>query len=207
LYIFYTEFTRIGLRESLEIHTGLPAFHRACLRQDVFGVLRGLIARLFGFDREISGLQEQVKQLSWDPAYGMWTRPAFIQFCQVMPRSIRTLAFLDLDRIHALDQELGYTEVDRRIQATFSVSFRRSDVVARWYSGDEIVILFDSDREWAEMKMAELTVAARAQGMGFKYAIGNWDVGKQLVEDVVDRLSKTVLEQIRENLPEQASSR
>lgn len=176
--------------------------------EDVARVLRGLIGRLFGFDREISGLREQVEELSWDSAYGMWTRPAFIQFCQVMPRSIRTLAFLDLDRIHALDLELGYTEVDRRIQGTFSVSFRRSDVVARWYSGDEIVILFDSDRQWAEIKLTELAAAAKGQGLSFKYAIGDWDVGKQPVEDVVDGLSSMVAEQNRQTeSPEQPASR
>ena len=34
-------------------------------------------------------------------------------------------------QIRELNEELGYTEVDRRIKETFSVSFRRSDVVAR----------------------------------------------------------------------------
>jgi hypothetical protein len=68
------------------------------------------------------------------------------------------------------DQELGYTEVDRRVQSTFSVPFRRSDIVVRWYSGDEIVILFDSERDGAERKMEELAVAGRAEGLTFKFA-------------------------------------
>ena len=136
-------------------------------------MLRDYVGRLFGFDAEILGLREKVRELSWDDAYHMYTRPAFLQFAQIMPRGRRILAFIDLDYIHRLDQELGYTEVDRRVQSTFSVPFRRSDIVARWYSGDEIVILFDSERDGAERKMEELAVAGRAEGLTFKFAIGD----------------------------------
>lgn len=158
-------------------------------------LLRNLVGRLFGFEEEIAGLRDKVRELSWDDAYGMYTRPAFLQFAQVMPRGRRIVAFIDLDNIHRLDQELGYTEVDRRIKASFSMSFRRSDVVARWYSGDEIVILFDAERIGAERKMDELAASSRRQGMGFKYEVGVWDVGKEPVEDVVDELARKVVMQ------------
>lgn len=156
-------------------------------------MLRNLVARLFGFDKEILELREKVQELSWDSAYGMYTRPAFVQFAQVMPRGRRVLAFIDLDRIHRLDQELGYAEVDRRIHQTFLVHFRRSDIVARWYSGDEIVILFDSERVGAERKMDELIAAAAQEGLSFKYDLGEWDVGKEPVEDVIEELSRNVM--------------
>lgn len=158
----------------------------------MFTFLRNLAARIFGFDREISSLRERVRELSWDSAYGMYTRPAFLQFAQVMPRGGRFVAFIDLDKIHTLDQELGYSEVDRRIKATFSMNFRRSDVVARWYSGDEIVILFDSDREGADRKMEELASSAHREGLSFKFAIGEWAVGKEPAEDIIDALSENV---------------
>ena len=86
-----------------------------------------------------------------------------------------------------------YAEVDRRVQATFSVPFRRSDIVARWYSGDEIVILFDSERIGAVRKMEELAVAAAAEGLTFKFDLGDWDVGKEPVEDVIEQLSRNVM--------------
>ena len=159
------------------------------------GLLRAWIGRLFGFDAEIESLREKVRELSWDDAYGMYTRPAFLQFSQVMPRGRRILAFIDLDDIHRLDQELGYTEVDRRIKAMFSVSLRRSDVVARWYSGDEIVILFDSGRIGAERKLEELAASGRTEGLSFKYAVGEWEVGKEPVEDIVEQLSRDVMMQ------------
>lgn len=158
-------------------------------------MLRKLVARFFGFDEEILDLRDKVRELSWDDAYHMYTRPAFQQFAQVMPRGSRVVAFIDLDDIHRLDQELGYAEVDRRVHAMFSVPFRRSDIVARWYSGDEIVILFDSERLGAQRKMDELAVAAAAEGLGFKFDIGDWDVGKVPIEDVIEQLSKNVMSQ------------
>ncbi|MFH1567412.1 MAG: hypothetical protein ABIL09_05370 [Gemmatimonadota bacterium] len=156
--------------------------------------LRQLVARVFGFDREIIALREQIKELSWDTAYGMWTRGAFLQFCQIMPRGTRTVVFLDLDRIHVLNERLGYSSVDRRISASFGGLFRRSDVVARWYSGDEIVILFDADRDVAERKVEHLALSARAHGLTFQYAVGDWEVGKEPIEDVVEALATRVAE-------------
>lgn len=158
-------------------------------------MLRQWVSRLFGFEEELAGLREKVRELSWDSAYGMYTRPAFLQFSQIMPRGTRIVAFLDLDEVHRLDQELGYTEVDRRIKATFSVPFRRSDVVARWYSGDEIVILFDSDRIGAERKIEELAASAHHEGLTFKFDLGEWEVGKEPVEDVLDALASNVVAQ------------
>ncbi|MEE2659490.1 MAG: hypothetical protein VX733_13370 [Candidatus Latescibacterota bacterium] len=154
--------------------------------------MKSWLGKVLGFDEEISSLREKVEELSWDSAYDMYTRPAFIQFAQIMPRGKRIVTFIDLDHVHRLDQELGYTEVDRRIQAMFSVNFRRSDIVARWYSGDEIVILFDSDHAGAKGKMAELAASAAGEGLSFKHAIGEWDVGTEPVEDVVDRLAEEV---------------
>jgi hypothetical protein len=80
--------------------------------------------------------------------------------------------------------------VDRRVRETFAIPFRRSDVVARWYSGDEIVILFDSDLEGARRKMAELAASAARQGLSFAYELGSWAVGSADIADVVDGLSE-----------------
>ena len=155
-------------------------------------MLKRLVGKIFGFDKEIHGLQEQVKELSWDTSFGMWTRGAFLQFCHVMPRGSRFVAFIDMNSIHKLNERFGYSEVDRRVKATFSVSFRRSDVVARWYSGDEIVILFDSDQIGAEGKMIELEKSAQNQDLGFEYEVREWMVGKILIEDLVKEMSDKI---------------
>ncbi len=156
-------------------------------------MLRDLVGRIFGFDKEILGLREKVAELSWDAAYGMYTRPAFVQFAQIMPRGRRIIAFIDLSNIHRLDQELGYAEVDRRVHKIFSLPFRRSDIIARWYSGDEIVILFDAEKAGAQRKMIELEEAAAAEELSFKYDLGEWDVGKDPVEDAIEELSRNVI--------------
>ncbi len=106
-----------------------------------------------------------------------------------MPRGERTLVFIDLDRIHALNHKHGYAEVDRRVRSTFSIPLRSSDIVARWYSGDEIVILFDNDRESALAKVGELEASAAREGLTFTFEIGTWEVGAQDVVDVVSALS------------------
>lgn len=156
-------------------------------------MLKKLFGKLFGFNAEIELLQEQINQLSTDPVFGMWTRNAFLQFCHVMPRGLRVVVFLDLDNLHVLNDQHGYEEVNSRIRAIFSVPFRRSDLIARWFSGDEIVILFDADEEFALRKIGQLEEAARQQGMSFHFQLGIWDVGKDLVETVVDELSAKVL--------------
>ena len=155
-------------------------------------MLRTLAARIFGFEEEIAELEEKVKALSWDTAYGMWTRGAFLQFCQVMPRGRRTVVFIDFDEVHIHNRDHGYTEVDRRIRASFSVPFRSSDLVARWYSGDEMVILFDGDHDFAESALRELEESAKSNGLTFKCEIGIWEVGKRPVEEVVEELSNKI---------------
>ena len=153
-------------------------------------MVKQLVGKIFGFHQKIEALEKQIEHLRWDTAFGMWTREAFLQFCQIMPRGMRILAFIDLDRIHVLNEEYGYAEVDRRVKSTFSVPFRRSDIVARWYSGDEIVILFDSDRAGAVSKMDELARSASNQGLSFKFVFGDWEVGKTYIEEVVVEMTK-----------------
>lgn len=155
-------------------------------------MLRRLVAKIFGFERELEAMRQQIRELSWDAIFGMWTRGAFLQFCQVMPRGRRVVVFLDLNEIHNLNERLGYNEVDRRVKAMFSMSFRRSDIVARWYSGDEIVILFDSDRIGAEAKIIQLEKSAAEQGLTFFHHVGEWEVGKEAIEEVISALADQV---------------
>jgi len=158
--------------------------------------LKGLISKIFGFDTEIQNyklhiktLNHQIEKLSWDTVFGMWTRNAFVQICSVMPRGKRVVVFLDLNDMHELNHRHGYTEMDKRIRAVFSIPFRRSDIVARWYSGDEIVILFDSDIQGAKRKIEELIRSADMQGLSFQYKMCIWEVGKIPIAEIVNILS------------------
>ena len=152
-------------------------------------MLRKFVSEIFGFNREIDELNRRIQELSWDEPFGMWTRSAFLQFCRIMPRGKRTVVFIDLDDIHGMNHRLGYTEVDRRVKQAFSIPFRRSDIVARWYSGDEIVVLFDSDRKGAEKKVEELRRRALELDLSFSSEIGMWNVSKKSIEEIVEMLS------------------
>ena len=55
-------------------------------------MLKRMVSRFFGLDSEIQDLRRQVRELSWDSSFGMWTRNAFLQFCHVMPRDVRRIA-------------------------------------------------------------------------------------------------------------------
>ncbi len=153
--------------------------------------LKKVVGRVFGFQDQIDSLTKKLAELSWDSVFGMWTRTAFLQFCRVMPRGLRTVVFIDLDRVHDLNESVGYAEVDRRVRAAFAIPLRSSDIVGRWYSGDEIVILFDNDPESARSKLAALELSAAAQGITFTWEMGIWNVGVQSIVDVVDALAST----------------
>ncbi len=157
-----------------------------------------IIAKIFGLHSHIAELERQIHDLSWDSTFDMWTRNAFIQFCRVMPRGRRAIAFVDLDNVHGLNRLFGYREVDRRVKNTFAIPWRSSDIVARWYSGDEMVILFDDGEEGARRKIGELLGSAQENGLSFAWELGHWDVGKQSVETVIGELSDT----LQQNNPE-----
>jgi GGDEF domain-containing protein len=158
-------------------------------------MIRKWVSELFGFGQEINNLRQRIAELSWDNTFGMWTRPAFLEFCRVMPRGGRVVALIDLNHIHDLNYQYGYAEVDRRIKATFAIPFRRSDIVARWYSGDEIVILFDADQTGAERKIGELRESAGRAGLTFVFAIGEWEVGRQPIIEVITALSQRLAQE------------
>ena len=66
-----------------------------------------MVGKAFGFDGEIQELRRQVRELSWDSSFGMWTRNAFLQFCHIMPRDMRWVAFIDMNKIHELNEDMG----------------------------------------------------------------------------------------------------
>ena len=154
-----------------------------------FPQIRSRVGKFLGYDRVVRDLERRVRELQWDATFEMWNRSAFLQFCSLMPRGTRVLAFLDLDDIHGLNHRLGYSEVDRRIRETFSIPLRVSDLVARWYSGDEIVLLFDSNEAGARGKIEELVASASRHGLGFVWDLGIWNVGAEDVSNVINAIA------------------
>ncbi len=75
-----------------------------------------------------------------DPTYGILTRTGGERAWQRQRRHYAEyeVVFLDLDHIHRLNAQWGYPEVDRHVRS--ALDHREGDIVmARWYSGDEIV--------------------------------------------------------------------
>ena len=129
-------------------------------------MLRRLVAWLFGFSREIGELEERVRRLAWDPAFGMYTRAALLAMSGRELRGRKSVVFLDLDRVHELNLQFGYAEVDRRIRAAFSSNTRRSDMwAARWWSGDEVLLVLDCGVGQAEVVVGRLQQLAQQQGL------------------------------------------
>jgi GGDEF domain-containing protein len=87
-------------------------------------------------------LQLELNALAFDVSYGILTRQGLDRhWRQTRHAAINfEIVFMDLDAMHLANERLGYEEVDRRIRASFGL--RATDVlIARWYSGDEIVAI------------------------------------------------------------------
>jgi GGDEF domain-containing protein len=84
----------------------------------------------------------ELNALAFDAGYGVLTRQGLDRQWRQAGRAALTfeIVFMDLDALHQANERLGYDEVDRRIRASFGL--RATDVlIARWYSGDEIVAI------------------------------------------------------------------
>lgn len=154
-------------------------------------MIREMIGRLFNFYQEIEALQQQVADLSWDAPFGMLTRTAFLQLCKTLPPRSRTIMFIDLNNIGILNLTLGYSAVDQRIRETFSCLHPPHEIPARWFSGDEIVVLFDEKSDPVH-KIVELYRAGESHGIRFTYEAIEWDSGKQTIQSVIEPLSERV---------------
>src|SRR5512135_1762743 len=128
--------------------------------------IKRLLGGWLGYERELDLLRRKVQDLSWDDPFGMWTRKAFLARCQQQPAGRRRVGFLDLADLGKLNLKWGYTEVDRRVKATFACLSQGPELVGRWYSGDEIVILFQAGRPIAP-GLRRLEEAARANGLAY----------------------------------------
>ncbi|BAS55310.1 GGDEF domain-containing protein [Leptolyngbya boryana NIES-2135] len=96
----------------------------------------------------IAELQEQVATLKQTlekyrvcPVYNVLTRPA-LEEAWSEQKKIPGLAigFLDIDDLKRMNDELGQHESSRRIAEAFAMA-RESEVIGRFYSGDEVAIL------------------------------------------------------------------
>jgi GGDEF domain-containing protein len=126
----------------------------------------------------------------------MYTRAALLAMSGSELRGRKSVVFLDLDRVHELNLLYGYAEVDRRIRAAFSSNTRRSDMwAARWWSGDEVLLVLDCGTDQTEAVVQRLQQSAKEQELSFTHAVGRWNGDAEDLTSLVERLSTQVLAQ------------
>jgi GGDEF domain-containing protein len=104
--------------------------------------LRELVNQLLEENREKDA---RIDQLSWNAAYGCYTREGFLR--EKWPQiagTVKWIIYFDIDNMNKLNEKYGHSGVDARIKESLQV--RGSDFVAgQRYSGDEIFVCITED--------------------------------------------------------------
>lgn len=150
-------------------------------------------------EESLDALKEHVQRLSFDDAFGMLTRPAILHHAAKLPARMYFVLFFDIDGTGALNQRLGYEEVNRRVRASFAPAFRITDLVGRWYSGDEILAVIPHDSRMLVGLIARLSRQAEANGLSFTYAFIAWGHPEETLLATAGRVSTHVLAKKQES--------
>lgn len=114
-------------------------------------------------------MRNKIKRLSIDPVFGILTRAGLNERLRKEKRSFDVL-FIDFNGIHFLNQIHGYDHVNTLIKNVFKTfEFRKSDLVARWFSGDEIVIIIFEGN--INNMLERFRMHCHEKGLEFKFII------------------------------------
>ncbi|MBD3249503.1 hypothetical protein GF336_05640 [Candidatus Woesearchaeota archaeon] len=132
--------------------------------------------------------------LSFDENYGILNRSGLLNFARKQPRGIkRHVIFIDIDNLHALNQQNGYEAMNNRLRAMFSIETRQSDCfIGKFFSGDEILCVTGTKKQDAEAVLEKLKRAATKNELSFTYALGTWNTSENL-EREASKLAEKVL--------------
>ena len=144
-------------------------------------------------EESVSALRAQIVRLAYDRAFGMLTRPALLDRAERLPNGEYFVLALDLDGVHELNGRVGYEEVNRRVRESFVPAFRHTDLVGRWFSGDEILVLLPYDSSAAIGLVKRLHREAAANDLSFTHALGTWSHPREPLEGAVARLLRVVV--------------
>lgn len=143
-------------------------------------------------ENSVTALRAEICRLSYDDAFGMLTRPALLEHVTRLAPGRYCVVFLDIDGVHTLNGILGMEEVNRRVRDSFALAFRHTDLVARWFSGDEIVVILPDDATATRGFTERLQREASEHGLSFCSAAGVWNNPRTSLGEIVQRLSQTV---------------
>lgn len=94
-------------------------------------------------------LEEKIERLSFDPIFGILTRPAIELFIEENYEDCNksfTCVFIDIKDLHMMNRDFGYEETNKKIREAFYIIKEYVpwiDTIGRWFSGDEMIIIFN----------------------------------------------------------------
>jgi diguanylate cyclase (GGDEF)-like protein len=131
----------------------------------------------------------QIKQLHLCSSYGCLTRQGVdAQWQRHKNKSNQSLIFLDLDKIHDLNEKWGYTVVDAKIKA--SLKCRKNELLGRWYSGDELIIIVPTQEALATCNRIQNQL--ENNGLSGTFAIVPINKNNKHISDAVKKASALV---------------
>ena len=136
----------------------------------------------------LHALEAEIAALETDAAYGIASRPGLDRHWQRRQSQSQghEVVFMDLDGLHALNERLGYGEVDRRIRTALALREGDTYFIARWYSGDEIVLLVPK----GDAAGAAARIQTRLQGVGLSATYGTAPAQTDLRSAVAEAAEK-----------------
>jgi GGDEF domain-containing protein len=132
---------------------------------------------MFKIDDNHQPDNEILKKYRIDSAFGCYTRNALeMEIWPVVKGNIRYVIFADVDEMRVANQKFGYSQTDRKIRK--AITAREGDiVVARWYSGDELVFfLLDGPRMGDPIQYAQ-RIQGRLHQAGLSATFGIVELG------------------------------
>jgi len=155
--------------------------------------IRSFIGNLLGFDRELAAIKKKYEKLLWDPSFEVYSHAGLEEIGKTLGDKYKTVAFIDFDDVRELNNIYGYEEVNRIIRDTLKeLSSAAGVFIARWFSGDEVVMLSRNDKDTTENIVANAyLIGTFFNGMPFTYHIEVWDEKVRLFQ-FIDTLSRKV---------------
>lgn len=134
---------------------------------------------------KIAALERQLAFHRTCPVYGILTRSAVEEAWEQQKRLPNlAIAFLDIDDLKQKNSELGQDETNRRINAAFAMARSGEVLVARFFSGDEFVIL--TPRSQIVRACDRAMTALRDRGVGATATIVQYGGEESLADAVRD---------------------
>jgi len=125
----------------------------------------------------IKELKRQLLELAYDDLFGVLTRNGLKQKIKQIKKPFNAL-FIDIDNMKQLNADRGYDLVNDLIKDAISnFKFRQDDIIGRYFSGDELLIICEFPKKLAK----RLKTQFKERGLTFKH---KYFYGLTNIEDI-----------------------